>query len=442
MKKSSEIIMSLGLMLTYAAFSVWMFSLNIIQHDYTGMTLRFGSLIFYLAAVCLIDRLVSDRGINLAVYGVMQLIFFALGIYIFLRCASTEPVRLGSVITHGVIYSLGVLPAAYCGFEPAKQKTVSLCFDVNIIMMIITLLLGHYITLYLTPEVMFSCVAATVLTLIALIVARVDAESAASSVRGDPAAGKALIVVVFIVAAAATGAIAAFAFGGVKSVSEALLAAVTAIAAAAKNAGLFLYGALERFMLWLSSFSSGESIAEEPVIMPGGVGNADFSFAEGEASIPAYFYVILAVFLLAVLTLVFLSMRRARLSSRRKRRAKRRSSVVVRESGLLDAIRRFFSSAVSAVCFRLLYIRNRKTPAGLLVLCQRRSRRSLPRLTGESGERFLMRLSENVDDGELSRSLVSLSSLVSESFYSPHPAAVPDELYKSIRRSRFRLKNS
>ena len=437
MKRSTETLTAFGLMLTYFAFTVWLLSLAVVQNDYDAMSLSLAPPLFYLLAVWLFDRFLAGRGINLSIYALIQLALAVGAGLLFAKCTVFLPARMGATVFHSIFYALGVVCAAFTAFEPVKPKTLSICFDVLIIMLGLDLLLGSYLDILITREVVAACLTALFVTLVALAAARLDSEGSLSSVSGDPAAGRLLIILGFAAIAVITALIAVFAFGGMQSFSDGLVGALKAGLAAVKAAFLWLWRQFDRFMQWLAELFPQDTAAA-PGEVPPAMGEMDIDTSMGDAVIPSWMYIAAGGVGAAVLGWFIFAMRR--LSLRSAAPARRTRARIKRESGLSQALSRLLARLRDALRYRFCCLKYRHTAAGLLAYCERQATGDERRRPDESGEKYLLRLSALGYEPELSRALAELAGAVERAFYSPAPQPVPRELYSAIHRGRFRIK--
>lgn len=434
MKRSTEIITGTSLMLTYAAFSVWMFCMARIQNEFSVMRAGAWQAAFYALAAYYVNLIFTSRGMNLSLYAAINLLFAIGGGVLFAKCAMLEPDGTGTRVFCSIVYSLCAFAGAYAAALPPKRQTPEICFEMQAAMLAILLLLKHFIPLPALPQAAAMCIAAVGVTLLALVSARVDAEGSANSASGSPAAGRAMIALCFLLVAGVIFIIVLFASGGVQSLSEACLAVLRAISAGIMAALMFAGRLIERFMAWLSAFfpdsagellSSGQEAAASAEV-----------YVEEPGEVPASAWVILAIFVAAAAALVIFLLRRHRLSVRRT--VRRRAYREKRRSGLADAIRAAAAALRERLYFAFLCLRFRSSAPALLVRCEKRARRVLPRNSGESGEKYLLRLSQLDFSPELSAALRELSSCVEKAFYSACPAPVPSEVCRTVRRAHFR----
>lgn len=422
------------MLLCYSAFCVWLFCLSKIQNGCQLM--RINPLVpgAFLLLTYLLNGISARRGISLSLYVIVQLLLSALGIFLLLNTIELSPGGAGTRVLMGVLLAGGVFASAVLAMEPPKLGSLVMCFDAMVFAALILLLLDRFLALPAAGSAMWACFTAIAVTLAALIVGRVEREGARASVRGDPAAGRALIVGLFALMGAVAALLAVFASGGVRSLSEAALSAIKWCWGLVVSAARLVLGVLERFLLWLSQFISDEPAAAGPPVQGVGVPAGEMSMEE--ASLPPWLgYAVLAVGAAALVWLL-IRMRRERAGGRTVLRRRARGGET-RKSGLRDALRALLSRLRGELGYRLNCLRLRKTPAGLLAWCERHAPKGAKRAGSESGSEFLLRLAPLVHGAEQGAALERLAVLVERSFYSPRRTAVEPELYRAVRRCRF-----
>ena len=433
MKRSTEIIMGTSLMLTYAAFSVWMFCMARIQNEFSVMHAGAWQAVAYALILYYVNLFFTSRGMNLSVYAAINLLFSVGGGFMFAKCAVLEPDGMGTRVFCGVIYSLCAFVGAYAAAMPPKTQSITICFELQAAMLAIVLLLKHFTPLPALPEAAAVCIAAACVTLLSLVCARVGTEGRADSVSGSPAAGRAMIAICFLLVGGVIAIIALFASGGVRSLSEACLAVMRAAVSGVMAALLFAGRLIERFMAWFAALfpdAEGEMLPsgqDAPVSVD--------AFAEEVGEVPAGAWSILTVLAAGTAALVIFLLRRHRLSVRRS--VRRRAYREKRRDGLRNALASAAAALWERIRFAFLRARFRTSAPALLDLCERKAKRILPRRADESGERYLLRLSQLELSPELSAALRELSECVEKTFYSPLPAPVPPEVCRTVRRAHF-----
>lgn len=435
MKRGAEFFLSCAMLLCYTAFCVWMFCVSKIQNECQLMSINPLVLAAFLLCACLLNGIAARRGISLSLYVIIQLLLSALGIFLLLNTIELSPGGTGTRVLMSVLFAGGVFISAALAMEPPKLRTLVTCFDLIVFAALILLLLDRFLELPAAGTAVWSCLIAIAVTLASLIIGRVEREGARASVRGNPAAGRTLIVGLFALMGALAALLAVFASGGVRSLSEAALAALKWCWGLIVSAAMFVLGLLERFLLWLSQFISDGPVAAEPPVQ--GVNAPVGDLAMGEASLPPWIgYAALAVGASALVWLL-IRMRRERAGGRTVLRRRGPRGGEVRKSGLGNALRALFSGLRGELVYRLNCLRLRKTPAGLLAWCERRAPKGAKRAGAESGSEFLLRLAPLGANAEQGAALERLAVLVERGFYSRHAPAVEPELYRAVRRCRF-----
>lgn len=434
MKRSTELLMGSAMMLSYTAFTGWMFCLSKIQNECTFMELKLPWLAVFLLAVYYVNYILAAKGLSLSVYTGLQLVFAAAGTFVCVHSAALDPGGTGTKVVISIIYACEVFASAFLAMEPVKPKGLVLAFDIVVILAVILLLFDHFIQLLTVRSVLVMCFVSISLTLVALIASRVEREDSSGAVKGDPSAGRLLILGVFIVMAAVTVLIALFASDGVRSISQACLTALNWCVGAVKAAASFLLDLIEKLIMLLPS---SDEMPVDIEMSGAAMGGGDVIYETGEVHLPAYVGYIAGAVLVAVVIYVLFRLRRERAARRTVVRRRVRRVPAVRESGMGDALRRLFRAMSRALRYKVNCLRCRKTAPGLLAWCERRTRKTQRRRESESGEQFLLRLSRGELSDEQRQALSILAGLVERSFYSPRQAAVPPEIYKTVRSCRF-----
>ncbi len=434
MKRITEYLSGSTAVLFQVALTGWMFALSEINFDFVYMELNYFLLSAVLLGAYCINTIVMRRGIGVPLFVSLQILLVAAGVFAFVKSAVIEPYELRTLIINCIIYCLGFAVAAFLSWMPTNQSGILLRFDALAVMIIIMMALDHIIGM---PGARGSIAMCGVCILLCLLSA-VSIKSGAllgrgGAVEGNPALGRIMLVVVAVLMGAMAILVVVFAAGEVKSISEFLLNIVTACVGAVKAALLWLYSLLERLVLWLTQFMKDTPM--ESVGMPAAGGAAPELMEEVDVSLPRWLWAVpVAIAVAALAFFVF------RLRKYKAVKLTVRSHVVTkvhRESGLMEALRELWKKLKTELAFRFNCVRYRRSSAGLLVWCEKKCPRELSRRSGESGESFLLRLGEGLG-GEEERSLAALALLVQRSFYSPKPQTVPKELYKSIKKIRFK----
>ena len=434
MKRFTEYLSGSAAMLFQVALTGWMFALSEINFDFVSMELNYILLSAIMLGAYYLNSILMRRGLSVPLFAVLQLLIVAAGVYAFVKSTHIQPYELRTLIINCIIYCLGFAVAVYLSWTPTNQSGILLRFDCLAVMIVILLVLDHVIGLPGARGCLSMCgftIAITVLSAVSLKSGALLGRG--SAVEGNPALGRIMLFALAGIMALAALLVIIFAAGEVKSFSEFLLNIINICVSAVKTALLWLYSLLERFMLWLTRFmdsSPMESIGAETM---GGV--SELPAEEGEISLPRWLWAIpITLAAAALIYIVF------RLRKYRTVKITVRSHAVTsfrRESGLADALRELWRKLKMEALFRINCLRYRRSSAGLLVWCEKKCPRELSRRSGESGESFLLRLGEGLG-GEEERSLAALALLVQRSFYSPKPQTVPKELYKSIKKIRFK----
>lgn len=422
-------------MLTYAAFAGWMFCLSVIQNHCAEMHLRPVLPALYLLAVYAADCALSGRGVSLSLYVGLQLIFAGIGGALFQFSVSLAPGGTGTRILIGIIYACGAFTAGFAAPERIRQQTLIFCFDVQVILSALLLLLAHFIMLPALSPALGGCIAAMGAALAAMIVRRVGKDGLPGTARGSAGAGRALLVVLLALVVGVSALLVALAAGALEGLSAALVRFGGRASEAVKRAVLLAMGLVERVLLWLSRFVDDAPVEAGPGLAATA---AEETTLEGIAvDIPAWFYAAAGAIIAALLVLLLFRLRRERLTGKPRMRRRHYAAVQKREDRLIQALRRLFAALAGKLRYRAACVRYRRTVAGLLAWCERRAPRDKRRRRGESPGQFLTRVSGEVSGAESAGALTELAALAERAFYSHAPVPVSPGLYRAVRRCRF-----
>lgn len=432
MKRFTEILSGSAAVLFQMALTGWMFALSKINFDFAVMELNYLLLSAIVLAAYFINMAVMRRGVPVPVFAIIELIIVGAGAFAFVKCVRLEPFALRTVIINCVIYCLGFFAAAYLAWTPTSSNSILIRFDCLAVMSLVMIVLDELLTMPGAKSALMMCWICLALTLLAAISLKSGALiGRGRAVEGNAALGRIMLIVAFGLLGVIALAVIGFATVGFKSFSEFLLTILTAVVKWVKAALLYLYRLFERFMLWLAQFAkdvpveSGETEAVPPMELPAG--------EELAAQLPGWIYYVLIAIVAAILVFVVFKLRKhraVRVVSHRYAAVK-----VQRESGLGKALRELLERLRILLRYRWNCLRLRRSAAGLLAWCERKSPEEFSRRTDESGPRFLRRLSAIFGE----QCLENLALLVERSFYSPHPVTVPPALYKSVRKLKFKV---
>ena len=440
MKRFTELLSGSSVMLFHAALTGWMFCLSKINTDFEAMSLNYLPLCAALLLAYYLDRLMLHRGVPVPVFAVAQIVFVGLSAWMFTKCIYILPFKTGTVVMNCIIYCMGFLIACYVAWMPTNENGVLMRFDALAVMLIILLVLDHVLVLPAAGGATAMCGVCMALMLASGISMRSGRLSGrGSAVQGDPAVGKILLGVVLAVMAGLAALLVMFATSGMKSFFGFIISTGKKCLNALFSALVWLYGLLERFMLWLSQFASDEPMGPIENPQMGGAVEPDISGGE-LTTIPPWIYPVLIAIVCAVIIFFIFRLRHVRVG--RVHYVSASVRIQKRQSGwkkaLLELLRRF----KSALVFRWRCLRRRKSAPALLVWCEGRVEKEYCRRPGESGESFLRRLSGLPYAQELSEALGKLADCVERSFYSPKPIAVPADVYKTIRHGKFKIEKT
>lgn len=436
MKRFTEILSGSAAVLFQVALTGWMFALSRINFDFISMELNYFVLSAVLLCAYYLNLIIMRKGIAAPLFIIIEIAMVAAGVFAFIHSIETEPYELRTVIINCIIYCIGFAVAAFISWNPTNQNGVLLRFDALAIMIVIVLVLDHFIGMPAARGCLNMCYVSLVLTLMSAVSIKAGALGGrGSAVEGNGVLGRVLLIILAGIMALIALLAVIYASSGVKSISEFLLSLIKTCLNALKSAFLFLYGLLEKFVLWLSQFS--KDVEMEPAGMPQGVGNPDIEAVQQmDISVPGWIYALLAAIALAVLVCILFRLRKLKTAKLRPQAA-----VVIkvqRRSGLADALRALWDKIKAALAFRWNCLRYRKSPAGLLAWCEKRGKEEFARLEGESGEVYLLRIAQLIG-GESGKALSTLACAVERSFYSPRSEGVSKELFREVRKVKFKV---
>lgn len=437
MKRFTEILSGSAAMLFQVALAGWMFCLSEINLDFNVMSLNYLWLSTALLLAYFINRLLLRRGLPVPVFVALQIVFIAAGAVLFTKSIYIEPYYTRTLVFNCIFYCIGYIVAAFIAWSPTNETGLLLRFDGLAVMLIIVLVLDELLFMPAADGSALMCAVALAVTLLAAISMKAGSlRGRGSAVQGNPALGRIMMAVVFIVMALLAALVVLYATSGMKSFTEFALEVINTCAEAVKAALLWIYRQIEGFMLWLSQFFDPGEMEAIGAEQQGGLAPPDAA-EEEVGPVPSWLYYVLAGLGAALLGYIVFRLRHVRVGKLHIRRA-----VVLtelrRESGLKKALAELWAKLISALRFKWNCLSRRRTAPGLLVWCERKVDASLRRKADESGESFLRRAGQSYGD-ELGKALDELALLVERSFYSPRPAAVPAELYKTIKRGKFKI---
>ncbi|MBR5730666.1 MAG: hypothetical protein IKX89_01805 [Firmicutes bacterium] len=301
-------------------------------------------------------------------------------------------------------------------------------FDACMIVLMLTMLAGHYLNVRAVPSAMVMSLTALVLLLAAVTASRIEKNGASGS-----RAGALILIVLFIAVAAAALLAGVFGTAGAGSAAAGIVSGIRAVFGAIGAGLAFVWSQWKRFCAWIATFfEPGEyvpsdiEVPDDPQDLPE---PAELSHASA-----VVFYVLTALVIAAVLYAVIRALSRARF--RRSRGHKADNRTAVRSGGMWASLKEMMGELKRRISYRAACIRYRSTPAGLLAWCEARSRGRLRKLPSESGEAFLRRLAVHCTEEDRA-ALLRLSDLVEQSFYGREEPVVDAALCKAVRSCSF-----
>lgn len=433
MNKRTEIISGAAAMLCHVSVTGWLFCLSQVNSNYEKMSLSIVPLCAFLIAAYLLSRILLRRGIPLSAFVAVETALCAASVFLFIRCVGLVPHKAGPVVFGSVLFAFFTVIAAFTAYSPPGKNAMLLRFDAIAIIMVLTLLANNFRPLMMLSEIMAMCFASLASLLLALILMSSERKRGTGAVSGSRIAGKMIVFGTLAAVVLVAGFIMSFALDGFSGLSALCLRALKAAGNAILSVAAYLYGALERLLLWLIEIFGSKDL--EPYdtgdLAVGGTAGGDFTGGE-TLQVPTVFYVILGIIAAMAVAFVIYKLRRKRVTVPRYRRVYVETR---RESGLREVFFKWLSKLKKGFVFYINCVRYRKTAPGLLAYCERKTHGEKAR-RNESGERFLLRLSDNARSPEVGEALRCLAALIERSFYSNERIAVPTGIYKTIRRAR------
>ena len=463
MKRLSLFFRGCAPLMTYLAFVLWVFCVSVVQNHCTELSLRLPWLFLYIPAVYALNLRLAEKGIGLSLYTFLQLLWAIGGFVLFWFCAELSPGGLGTRIFVGLLYAAGMVASAYLATEETPADTLTVCFDIGLVLAILLLLLNRFTPLPDLRDGLIGCAVAESVTLIALSSRRSNRTSAAgsyaessdsaghSNIPGDSGFsgysgysgffGKLFLAgLILLISALAvlTGLLFTGRLGSIAAASGDFLRNILDIF---KNFGLFLLNVIYRCALFLTSFAKTPLEEEAVMEAPPVSAETEISLSAGQADWPSYLPILVSVLALCLLAILIFRLRRERLKRReRLSRVYAYSFAEKRSGGLREAILRFLKNLFQKIRWQFRYLRHRKSAVGMLAWCEKKASRRNTRRAGESGSAFLLRLADasgTENNAEQSNALRRLAAKVEQVFYSGVPDTADPELFHQIRQCRF-----
>ena len=429
MNVRTQIRRGIAMTAAYTAFLCWLFSVSILENGCTYMGFHpVVFLAFYVMVYCL-NVLMVKKDLNLALYVGFQLLMCAASVALFLFTAQMEPFHVGTVIFMGIFSVGGVLACAYGAAEPILPKNLIFYFDAIGVLMVLMLVLCEILPLFFVGETLLLSFLAMGLSMISLVSARTEQADTPRPRTG----GRLLVTLLVVVIVAVAALLVTISATGVQSFSEVMVYGAKQGFQAIRSVGLFLMDKLEQFLTWLIQFLPKDNF---DTLEDAAAASVEGSVpATSRVQLPDYFYYIGTAILAFLLVRFLLSMRKERVGEEFSIAPAPRE--LPRTGTLRSGLREMFRTLWVFLRFQVNRIRYRRTPQGLLLLCESRVPKTLRRRPDESGPAFLRRIAETAQTPEQRDALHSLSTLTQQALYSTTHATVPDELYRAVKKCRF-----
>ncbi len=434
MKRSTQVISGIAGCLFFTSLLGFLVCLSRVSNHSDLLSPNYPLLAGILVITFLLDLLMTGKGVPAPLFIVLQIFFCALNALSFLAAFTMDPVKRGTIVLFCTIWVIFYLAAVYTLGVPTSHSSMSGRFDFLTIMMIILFFLDRFIVLSNAIQAEWMCGIALIVCVLALISDNLSRSSAGGSSKQAKKNGRLLLVGVtaFIVLLAAIVYI--MGSGRIRSFSELIRTAFLGILHGIRALTSWLWSVFDMATHWLASvvhFSNEMVQDEEEVISTGDV---LLEFNGSNISVPWYFYLILSLIAVAVLILLIWKLHGVRIT---RRSHSNRSTKAQRDSQFSSECNSFIARFRSMISFRIQCIKLRHTAPGLLLYCERHVPHSAKRKAGESGESFLIRLTNFTESEEEKATLKELAVLVERTFYAKGHETVPDTLYHAVRSIRY-----
>ena len=427
MKKSAYILSELASALFLAAVWSWFFFFCVLIADTQNVRLSGIWPVIAFAVVYAVDRFINRRGMNMLLYVAIQIVLAAAGSAVLELAVSVPKGNLGLRAYMAVFFTITVIICAKTSAGEPSQASLMHRFDIALILGAVMLLMDHFIPQSVLSSCLAVILASLFVTILALTALRTE-KNAATGSRSGRVLPFVLLVVITVVAAG----IAVFLSGGAGTMTAAVIAAVSWFFGLIGKGISFLWTQWVRFCAWLASLFPEREGGGSEIIEPDKPIDIKPAGEPSRASI-AVLYVLTAILIIGLLTLIVLRLMRMRLKKRTGRVLREKDAV---RAGGGEAFRAAAAELISKLRYRLDCLRYRNTPAGLLAWCERKAKRRDKKLGSESGSSFILRLAEGRADEE-KQALMTLAELVEKSFYSREKANADAALCRAVRRCKF-----
>ena len=428
MKKSAYILSELASALFLAAVWSWFFFFCVLIADTQNVQLSGIWPVIAFAVVYAVDRFINRRGMNMLLYVAIQIVLAAAGSAVLELAVFVPKGNLGLRAYMAVFFTITVIICAKTSAGEPSQASLMHRFDIALILGAVMLLMDHFIP----QSVLSSCLAVILASLFVTILALTALRTEKNTATGSRS-GRVLPFVLLVVIAALAAGAAVFLSGGASTITAAVIAAVSWFFGLIGKSISFLWSQWVRFCAWLASLFPEREGGGDNIIEPDKPIDIEPAGEPSMASI-AVLYVLTAILIIGLLTLIVLRLMRMRLKKRIRRVLQEKD--VVRAGGGGEAFRAAAAELLSKRRDRLGCLRYRNTPAGLLAWCERKVKKKDKKFGSESGSSFILRLAEGRADEE-KQALMTLAELVERSFYSREKANADAALCRAVRRCKF-----
>lgn len=430
MKRSSQIILHLGLLISFLMLESILFFIGCSVRGSQQIALHILPLAVPVCLFYLINEWLSDKNLPANLLTILNILFCIAASICGFRLIQSEPASMAVHVCQVLFPVSLVLCGFYYTWYPEKPQSLVLAFDGLIAFFLIYLFLDMAGVLLPSDTLELSCLITMGLVLLSVILIRISSDEEHTGIFP-----KGFFPVLLLIAGClflALG-VSLLVSGQVKSVTDFF----TMILKYLVFSIFWILGKISDtlgiFFQWLMNLLPDAETAMGNTEIP------DLSIQElptEETLItvsPTILFIILAVLLAAGFFWLFRHMK----GKRMHKKAIHRKSGHITKTWQLPSLLNLFRSLYKRIRFHVRLFRKRRTPAALAFrIEQYGSHHGKARNTGESAPAYLKRLSELTEytaKPELSAALLALAELLQEEYYSGKTVQVSSGLYQMIR---------
>ncbi|MBR5510142.1 MAG: hypothetical protein IKV59_08830 [Lachnospiraceae bacterium] len=430
MKHSSQIILQLGLLLSFLMLESILFFIGCSIRGSEQITLQLLPLAVLTILFSLFNEWLSGRNLPVNALIFLNLAFCIVAALCGFRCILSEPVTTTVHIFQVIIPVSLVLCGFYYTWYPEKPQSLILAFDGLIAFFLIYLFLDMAEVLLPSDTLELSCLIIMGLVLLAIILIRISTDETHTGIFP-----KGFFPVLFLITGCLLLAlgISLLISGQVRSVTDFFTMLLKYIVFSVFWVLGKISDILGIFFQWLMNLLPDAEIAMSNTEIP------DLSIQElpNEETLitisPVALLIVLAVLVTIGLCWIFLHMRGKRMI----KKTLRKKSGQITKTWTMPSPMELLRSLYRSIQFHIQLFQKRRTPAVLAFRIEQYGKRhGKTRNTGESVPAYLKRLSELLEYKEkpdLAKALTALADLVQEEYYSNTFVQVDPYLYQKIR---------